>query len=370
MRLVFICGSLEPGRDGVGDYVRRLSGALLKTGHSVTAIAFNDQHVLETLAGNQDAEGTVLGVLRLPSCMPSSDRNRLASVYIEDTDPDTVSLQFVPYSFHKKGLPFLLRKSLERLVKNRRFHILFHELWLDSPVGLKQKITAMVQRRLICRLVASLKPEHIHVSVPFDKSQLEQVHIHSEVLSLFGNICPVRGSVLKGAPVGQASDAYSSLLYFGAPPKGMFKEILFHKLVEFCKSGMQGIRLVLVCGNSVAKDEFCRNLRQMLMGFNCEIADCGFLAAAEVSRLMLQCQAGISKSKPHLLGKSGAAMAMLEHGLPIWMPRWNGTDRLACEFRKQLIFAELHQAIRSEKLSYHPLINEVTAQFKETLRRS
>ena len=30
MNLLFICGSLEPGKDGVGDYIRRLSSELLQ----------------------------------------------------------------------------------------------------------------------------------------------------------------------------------------------------------------------------------------------------------------------------------------------------------------------------------------------------
>lgn len=363
---MFICGTLEPGCDGVGDYVRRLSAALLKAGHSVNAIALNDQYLSQTSYESQDAEGTVLAVLRLPSRMRSADRNSLAWAYVEEKDPDKISLQFVPYSFHKKGIPLLLGKNLQKLIKNRWVHILFHEIWLDSPVGLRQKITAAAQRLLICRLVATLKPESIHVSVPFEKMQLEQVNINSEVLNLFGNIYPGDQLNLKdGVSVRQRS-----VLYFGVPPRGMFRAIFFRKLIEFLKVYEQGIRLILVCGESGAKDEFCSSLRKILRGYNCEIVDCGFLAAAELSTLMSQCQAGISKSKPHLLGKSGAAIAMLEHGLPIWMPRWDGKEQLSGDFRKQLIFPELDHAICSEKLDYHPLIGEVVEQFIKTLQRS
>jgi hypothetical protein len=371
MKLMFICGTLEPGCDGVGDYVRRLSAALLKAGHTVNAIALNDQYQSETSYESQDAEGTVLTVLRLPSRMRSAHRNSLASAYIEEKDPDKISLQFVPYSFHKKGIPLLLGKNLQMLIKNRGVHILFHEIWLDSPVGLRQKITAAAQRLLICRLVAILKPEFIHVSVPFEKMQLEQVNINSEVLNLFGNIYPGDKLNLKdGISARQIAGIGSSVLYFGVPPRGMFRAIFFRKLIEFLQRYEQGIRLILACGESDTKDEFCSSLRKILKGYNCEIVDCGFLAAGELSTLMSQCQAGISKSKPHLLGKSGAAIAMLEHGLPIWMPRWDGKEQLSGDFRKQLIFPELDHAICSEKLGYQPLIGEVVEQFTKTLQRS
>lgn len=370
MRLMFICGALEPGRDGVGDYVRRLSGVLLKAGHYINAIAFNDQYIPGMLTESQNAEGIALEVLRLPSFMRSADKIALALAYIEKADPGTISLQFVPYSFHKKGLPFLLRKSLQNLIEHRRLHILFHEIWLDSPVGLKQKIIALAQRRLICRLVADLRPAVINVSVPFEKIQLEKFNIRSEVLSLFGNIYPDYGRDSKEVLPGDRSNIGPSLLYFGAPPKGMFKTIFFRKLIEFFKLYKQGLRLILVCGDSNAKDEFCIALRQTLNGFNCEIVDCGFLTSGQLSTLISQCHAGISKSKPHLLGKSGAAVAMLEHGLPLWMPRWNGKDMLSGEFRKQLVFSELDQAIHSRKLDYFPLISKVAEQFTETLKRS
>ena len=41
MKLIFICGSLEPGRDGVGDYTRRLAGELIRQGHQIAIIALN-----------------------------------------------------------------------------------------------------------------------------------------------------------------------------------------------------------------------------------------------------------------------------------------------------------------------------------------
>ena len=52
MKLVFICGSLEPGKDGVGDYVYILARELIDLGHTCLLIALNDQF-LETSSNSK-----------------------------------------------------------------------------------------------------------------------------------------------------------------------------------------------------------------------------------------------------------------------------------------------------------------------------
>jgi hypothetical protein len=53
MKIIFLCGSLEPGCDGVGDYTRRLAGELIKQGHHIAAVALNDQYLQEEFTGMQ-----------------------------------------------------------------------------------------------------------------------------------------------------------------------------------------------------------------------------------------------------------------------------------------------------------------------------
>jgi hypothetical protein len=45
VKIVFLCASLEPGRDGVGDYTRHLASECVRRGHECTAIALHDPHV-------------------------------------------------------------------------------------------------------------------------------------------------------------------------------------------------------------------------------------------------------------------------------------------------------------------------------------
>ena len=44
LKVLFICGGLHPGADGVGDYVRRLAAELICQGHLAGIIALNDAH--------------------------------------------------------------------------------------------------------------------------------------------------------------------------------------------------------------------------------------------------------------------------------------------------------------------------------------
>ncbi|MES2454145.1 MAG: glycosyltransferase [Bacteroidota bacterium] len=366
---MFICGSLAPGLDGVGDYVRRLSTALMHNGYSVTAMSWNDPYVNDARKEVQVSEGLGLSVLRLSSRFKAAERDAAARKFVDWINPDVISLQFVPYAFQNKGLPFLLQRGLAPLIKGRIFQVMFHELWLDTPVNLKQKITAVVQRMLIVKLIRILNPQLVNVTLSFNQERLTRLGLNAEILDLFGNIYPaVDGEA--GAWATAEPPQSLRLLYFGEVPRGAFRTVFLRDFVSFCKCSRHPVKLLLACGNSPAKALFCTELNLALKGCDYELEDCGFLSVEALSALMRDCQAGISKSKPHLLAKSGAAVAMLEHGLPVWLPRWNGAEALYIHFRKELVFAELQTACSASKLSYHSLLPEVAGKFIHQLRVS
>ena len=43
MKILFICGTFENGKDGVGDYTKRLAKEIIDYGHSVHIIAIHDK---------------------------------------------------------------------------------------------------------------------------------------------------------------------------------------------------------------------------------------------------------------------------------------------------------------------------------------
>ena len=94
MRLAFLCSSLAPGRNGVGDYIRCLASELGRQGHSCLSIGLSD-----TEAAMEEG----MPVVRLDSARPWSARLVQARVALAGFDPDWVSLQFVAYAWQPRG---------------------------------------------------------------------------------------------------------------------------------------------------------------------------------------------------------------------------------------------------------------------------
>ena len=52
MKIIFLTGSLEKGRTGVGDYTRLLASECKRLGHEVQTIALNDLSSKQSGMGN------------------------------------------------------------------------------------------------------------------------------------------------------------------------------------------------------------------------------------------------------------------------------------------------------------------------------
>ena len=88
MRILFICGCLQPAKDGVGDYVRSLAESCILQGNECAAIALNDPYVAQTAESVLPAGETQLISLRLPSTMPWSQRiHKCPGVFGLDFNP-------------------------------------------------------------------------------------------------------------------------------------------------------------------------------------------------------------------------------------------------------------------------------------------
>jgi len=190
MKVAFLCSSLEPGCDGVGDYVRGLAAELAGLGHEVGAVALNDRFVEAVVEGEQMAGTKAMRVLRLPANQTWKTRLPVAGTFLDGFQPDWVSLQLVAYGYHPKGLIFGFAGWLRRLVENRKLHLMAHELWIGEAVGspLKPRLVGALQCHLIRRLVRTLAPAVIHTSNPAYVAMLRRSGIHAQILPLFGNI--------------------------------------------------------------------------------------------------------------------------------------------------------------------------------------
>jgi hypothetical protein len=362
MRVVFLCGSLELGRDGVGDYVRRLAVSLADQGCEVAAISLNDKHCTELYEGTQEEEGKKLNVVRIPASWTEKHRFQYAKKCIDEFSPSWISLQFVPYSFHPKGIPSKLGKYLSTLKSpGRKWHIMFHELWIGTG-SLKETLISIYQRLIIIRILNTLKPAAINVSISLNQHRLKQVGFNSAILNLFGNI--PKANLVENDPITQPLQGKKNILYFGGPPRSEFRTQVITGLKDFCSHFTEPVNIVLVSGNSQEKDHFVKILETELSIYQSTIIDLGFLETDQLSNLMTTCSAGIIRSDPRYIGKSGSAISMLEHGLPVWMPKWDGVKTLEYGFRKELIYANLSEAVSSPgQAQYQSLLPGVVQTF-------
>src|ERR1700744_127282 len=225
MKIAFICNSIEPGKDGVGDYTMRLAGELISQGSAIAVLALNDKYVGEVFTGIQRSGNIDVPIMRIPFSLPVTERGILAKKFIDQFDPSWLSLQFVPFGFHAKGLKIGLGKFLLSISNGRLWHILFHELWVGMAVEetLKLKWWGSLQRLLIKSMLIKLRPKVIHTQTRLYQAQLSKLGFKADYLPLFGNI-PVADKAIIPQPAPAISLVVFGSIHDGAPIEEFSKE--------------------------------------------------------------------------------------------------------------------------------------------------
>jgi len=87
MRIAFLCGGLEPGRDGAGDYTSGLAEELRQQGHEPMVISLRDKFVSEAIADGRQIAGGSIQTLRLLWKLPWPGYIRRAKEQLEREFP-------------------------------------------------------------------------------------------------------------------------------------------------------------------------------------------------------------------------------------------------------------------------------------------
>ena len=325
MKIIFLCGCLEPGRDGVGDYTRRLSIELIRLGHQVTALALSDGFITAPLEEKQVIENEHLQVLRIPASVSRKDCLILSKTWVTKHDPSWVCLQFVPFSFSSKGLPFYLPAFLKEVGKGRAWHIMFHELWvfINFEKSKKQWLLGNIQRWLIKQLVFTLRPLIIHTQTRLYQKYLYQIGFESKYLPLFSNIPVIQEP---GGPVkdlGVESTKRLSFVIFGSiHPDSLFGDFTNDAILYSARNSVE-VSLVFIGRYNAEQKHWCSvwttaGLKAILLGER---------SPEQISKELKKACIGITTTPLVLVEKSGTVAAMREHGLPVvciarpWFPK-------------------------------------------------
>ncbi len=319
MNIVFVVGSLIPGRDAVGDYTLKLALQLRDLQCEVGLLAINDKsptypdelHLL-TEAG--------VTILRLSSHCNWSDRVDAAKAFITDSNPRILSLQYVPFAYHSKGMSLRLHTDLMAIGGRCPWQVMCHELWIEKtfPVAFRHKLLGKIQKPLVRHLFKSLKPVVVHTHLAYYQRMLGSMGVDSKLLPLHGNIR--LSSSRAEAREWLCSRVRSNGDEFMA---GFFGNILttmnIDAAYEFAKSAAVGGRKlhVLSAGGLDAGGEHLWRAIATKLNAAAKFTLLGPLSEQEVSKYLSGLDLGLTSYPAELAGKSGGVASMLEHGVRV-----------------------------------------------------
>lgn len=360
IRIAIICGSLEPGRDGVGDYTSTLATALRKLGVTVALLALSDRHISVPLAPDNNT-------LRLPTKMPVTERYRLAKDAIERWAPDWISLQFVSWDFGWKGILGEQSRLLVELTRRSSLHIMFHETWIgDGPEFIPRRISRIkrfilgrLQKLSIAIFVRKARPSLINTSNKIYQRQLAQIGVTASQLIMFGSIQLATDAswdhftrlVSEKAGLTLPQDRSTAILVgvFGA-----IRQCPIEATLRSIFASAKGRRVIIIC-LGVAGPHAPSIVNEWKISVpGIEIVMLGPLSPNDLSVSFQQLDGALSLHLASVIGKSSAAAALLEHGVPIICP-WGEipqTDDIFSETWRGMITSSPPAVIyRFEKLN-------------------
>lgn len=317
MKIVLICGSLEPGKDGVGDYTRNLAAEVIRNGHQVAALALQDKYITKDFSGFQNLANIAIPVLRLPLAISETDRFEKAKSWINNVNPDVISLQFVIFAYHPKGLPFNLTSLLKKLGNNRQWNIMFHELWVGMAANdtLKRQIWGMFQKFIVRKLIKGLSPKQIHTQCDLYLQQLKKEGFKTKLLPLFSNIEVAKLSSETNIPISNTFTKNSDIKFavFGGLHADSKLGELIEKLKQYEKNHNKSFEFLYLGRNG---GELANHVK-VLDREKVKYSILGELTPEEISAFLSISTYGISTGSPEMLGKNGTVAAMIAHKLPV-----------------------------------------------------
>jgi hypothetical protein len=316
--VLFVCPSLEPGRDGVGDYTRRLAAELQRCGHDCLCVALNDRHC-SVSASMADPDGKCPSLLRLSSSVPWSSRWAKLDALVREFQPHWLSVQFVPWGFHIKGLPYSLGARMRRIAAGAHVHVMCHELWIQGRAfSIKQRILGVFQKWAITRLFAVLQPRVVNTTLEYYRDLLSAIGVSATLLPLHGNI-PISSSRAEGRAWLRSRlglDEHDQCLgFFGEIHAAVDNDALAELLRQ--RQMHPGNVVILSAGQlTLTGSEVWHRITSACSGL-AKSFTLGCFSKEDVSKYLRGLDVGLTSYPREYVGKSGGVAAMLEHSASV-----------------------------------------------------
>jgi len=327
LNILFLCSSLEPGRDGVGDYTRRLAIALQNIGLCVKAVALNDRTLAKESPVREDIQTTFEGNLEVwRFSSQKSWKRRIACLQqlITQFKPDWLSLQFVPYGYHDKGLPFLLPSRLGALKGSFQWHIMFHELavGLDGHASARQSVIQVFQKLIIKALIRELSPNSInsHAAL-YIQTLLTLGYATASPLALFGSIenqvkksgLDIISNFQPNLDIGKNRERYHIAIVFGAVyPNWNPSEFILKWKKALDKTNKNAMIVFVGRGLNSSHSSLLEDISRRVI-----VIQAGEQDSQSIAALLLDADFGLATTPLSLIEKSSAAATYRDFGLPV-----------------------------------------------------
>jgi len=383
MRILFIAPSTIPGASGVGDYTTSLAEECARQGVP-SALASLEETLITPEEKYTRTEEHGIPLLRISSSLPWSEKARLLREFADGFHPDWVSLQFVCFGFHPRGLVFSLGRRLRWALPKVKWHVMFHEIWVGRMKGApwKTRILGWAQMFSIRSTIRFLEPLLCHTSNPTYRNLLPEAGVEPLELPLFGNI-PIPDPLMPhllfeeleaaGLEAPVSHERYCIFGIYGTLHPVWPPEPFLSHVQKACQQ-MKKTPVFVSIGSIGVGEELWRT-----MGHTYEPAvrfvRLGHQSPEKIAHFFAGLDFGVAASNYQLIGKSSSAAAMLEHGVPLVANREEfyglPSDHEPCEDPLVILMKDGLAEKIAAKLPHRPprwRLDEITEEFLEDIR--
>lgn len=273
--------------------------------------------------------------LHLAASQDWSGRCEAFRDFLDAHGSDLVIIRFIPYSLNPKGIVWKAANLLPKVLEGRAVLWLVDEIWQgEGSTNLKHRLVGWLQRYCILRLLKASPSRLVFTNNHFNTKTLRRHGVPAKTLRLFGNIPVVKadggtwlfdqfakaGILITSANRGQ----WLVLGVFGVFHSDWQPDTFLANLKELAAQHERQVCLVGV-GSLREYKAHWKNVSETWAA-TFPFLHLGCREEFEVSLFLQSIDFGLTTNPCHLVGKSGTCMAMLDHGVPILVPRTNADD--------------------------------------------
>lgn len=367
MKILFITGCIEEGRDGIGDNTLILASYCNHLGHNSIIIGLHDSYVENFVEEEKINQGGMIKKIRFSSLSPWKDRYLKVENIVQQFKPDFISFQYCGYSYHHKGVPINIGKNIKRISGSVPIQIMFHELWAGSDLnsGWKNQLWGAIQQLHVKAMIKKLNPFLINVSTLINKSFLLHKKIDSKRISILSNIPIIETpnfQLVIDEIKNQTSidgdnfaEKYLTFGFFGTIYLSLNEDILLPCLL---KNTQTDKKIIIISAGKMGSGK--AKWQEMKIKYpQIYFVELGARSADEISEFLQFIDFGITSTSPYFLNKSSSHMAMEEHGLSVFVSEDKGKYPSFCD---KSIAENKHLIIVSsvdDKINFYNLIKAI-----------